>query len=121
MAVRESLFEISRKLVQGTDTANVADHGDVLVPVACLVVNLQSFPSQGHVETAEAVLDVAVHKVLVAPVVEFVVAGVCLCLCSNTFRELINLIEWLSKPTEDNWNGDWVLTPDVLQTIFDDP
>ena len=42
MAVRESLLEIVSKLIQRTDAADVADHGDVLAPVVGLVVELES-------------------------------------------------------------------------------
>ena len=88
MTFRESLPEVSGELLQGTDTANVADHGDVLVPVACVVVKLKSASSQAHVKTTEAVLDVAVDQVLVAPLQEFVVAWIGLCLNSNTCIEI---------------------------------
>ena len=87
VAVRESLLEISGKQVQRTNTANVADHSDVLPPVVCPVVKLQSPSCQSDVKPTEAVLDVAVDQVAIAPVVELVVAGVGLCLRCNTFRK----------------------------------
>ena len=90
VAVGKSLLEIIGKLVQRTDTANVTDHGDVLVPVAGLVVELQSPHGEGDIEAAETVLYVAVHQVRVIPVVQLVVARVGLCLCWNTFREIFS-------------------------------
>ena len=90
MAVRESLLEIVSKLIQRTDAADVADHGDVLAPVVALVVELQSPAREGDVEVAETVLDLAVHQVCVVPVEELVVGGVGLHLCRDTCREIFS-------------------------------
>ena len=89
MAVRESLLEIISKLIQRTDAADVADHGDVLAPVVALVVELQSPAGESDVEVAEAVLYGAVHLVSVVPVEELVVGGVGLHLSRDTCREII--------------------------------
>ena len=88
MAVRESLLEIISKLVQRTDGADVADHGDVLAPVVALVVELQSPTRESDVEVAQAVLDLAVHQVSVVPVEELVVGGGGLHLGRDTCREI---------------------------------
>ena len=89
MAVRESLLEIISKLIQRTDAADVADHGDVLAPVVALVVELESPAGESDVEVAETVLDLAVHQVGVVPVEELVVAGVGLHLGGDTCRERV--------------------------------
>ena len=89
MAVGESLFKFISKLIQRTDGADVADHGDVLVPVAALVVELESPAGEGDVEVTETVLDLAVDQVSVVPIKELVVGGVCLHLSRDTLREIL--------------------------------
>ena len=89
MALRESLLEIIGKLIQRTDAAEVADHGDVLAPVVGLVVEAQRPAGEADVEVAETVLDLAVHQVGVVPVQELVVAGVGLHLGGDTCRERV--------------------------------
>ena len=90
MAVGESLFKFISKLIQRTDGADVADHGDVLVPVAALVVELESPAGEGDVEVTETVLDLAVHQVGVVPVEELEVGGVGLHLCGDTCKEILS-------------------------------
>ena len=90
MAVGESLLEIISKLVQRTDGADVADHGDVLAPVVGLVVEAQRPAGEAEVEVAETVLDLAVHQVGVVPVEELEVGGVGLHLCGDTCKEILS-------------------------------
>ena len=72
-AVRVELGEVGGQVVDWAECSDVTDNGDVLAPVAGLIVQFHGSRAEAHIKTTQVVLNGTVHTVSIVPVIQFVV------------------------------------------------